>query len=230
LIHAATRYGARGVGITLSEPQAELARGRIRDAGVSDLVEIRVADYREIGDGPFDKIASVGMYEHVGLSEYGRYVDTIRSLLRDGGLVLNHGIARLASAQPGGDTFIARYIFPDGELHPVTEIMAAMQSRGLEVRDVESMRDHYPLTLRRWVANLEARTDEAIALVGRQRERAWWLYLLVSAHGFESAEVTIYQLLAARVGAPHRLPLDRAELIGPRATSTPAREERQHAR
>jgi cyclopropane-fatty-acyl-phospholipid synthase len=214
LLHAATRYGARGIGITLSEPQAELARRRVREAGVSDLVEIRVADYREITDGPFDKVASVGMYEHVGLAEYGHYVETIRGLLRDGGLVLNHGIARLASEQPRADTFIARYIFPDGELHPVTEIMSAMQSRGLEVRDLESMREHYPLTLRRWVANLGSKRDRAVALVGSERERAWRLYMLASAVGFESGDITICQVLAARTGAPHRLPLDRTKLIG----------------
>jgi cyclopropane-fatty-acyl-phospholipid synthase len=213
LLHAAEHHGARGVGVTLSESQAELARERVRAAGLGDLVEIRVADYRELRDGPFDKIASVGMYEHVGRAELAEYAARVAGLLRPGGLFLNHGIARLTSEQPGPDTFINRYIFPDGELHPVTEIQSAMHAVGLEVRDVESLREHYPLTLRRWLANLEADTDRAVEIVGSERERAWWLYMLISAVGFGDGEITIYQVLAARLGGEHRLPLDRAELI-----------------
>jgi cyclopropane-fatty-acyl-phospholipid synthase len=215
LVHAASRYGVRGVGVTLSESQAGLARRRVREQGLSDLVEIRVADYREIADGPFDKVASVGMYEHVGLVDLGRYASAVVDLLRPGGLFLNHGIARLASEQPGPDTFINRYIFPDGELHPVTEIQAAMRRAGLEVRDVESLREHYPLTLRRWMANLEADRDHATALVGAERERAWRLYLVVSASGFEDGDVSVYQVLGARMGSDHHLPLDRADLLAP---------------
>ena len=199
--------------MTLSESQAELARERVREAGLADLIEIRVADYRELGDGPFDKIASVGMYEHVGRAELGRYTAAVAKLLRPGGLFLNHGIARLASEPPSSDTFISRYIFPDGELHPVTEIQGAIQAAGLEVRDVESLREHYPLTLRRWLANLEASRDRAVALVGPQRERAWRLYMLASAQGFEDGEISVYQVLAARLGADHRLPLDRSEPV-----------------
>ncbi len=217
LLHAAERHGARGVGVTLSESQAELARDRVREAGLGDLVEIRVADYRELRDGPFDKIASVGMYEHVGRAELAGYTARVARLLRPGGLFLNHGIARLASEQPGPNTFINRYIFPDGELHPVTEVQAAMQGAGLEVRDVESLREHYPLTLRRWLANLEANADRAVEIVGSERERAWWLYLVASAVGFEDGEITIYQVLAARLGGQHHLPLDRADLIAARS-------------
>jgi cyclopropane-fatty-acyl-phospholipid synthase len=213
LLHAAGRHGTRGVGVTLSESQAELARERVREAGLAELIEIRVADYRELGDGQFDKIASVGMYEHVGRAQLGRYTAAVAKLLRPGGLFLNHGIARLASEPPRSDTFISRYIFPDGELHPVTDIQGAIQAAGLEVRDVESLREHYPLTLRRWLANLEASRDRAIALVGPQRERAWRLYMLASAQGFEDGEISVYQVLAARLGADHRLPLDRSELV-----------------
>jgi cyclopropane-fatty-acyl-phospholipid synthase len=212
LLHAAANHGARGVGVTLSERQAELARSRVRDAGLADLVEIRVADYRELRDGPFDKIASVGMYEHVGRAELGAYAATVAKLLRPGGLFLNHGIARLASEPPRSDTFISRYIFPDGELHPVTEIQSAMQAVGLEVRDVESLREHYPLTLRRWAANLDSERDRAVELVGLERERAWWLYMLASAVGFEDGDISVYQVLATRRGGDHRLPLDRADL------------------
>jgi cyclopropane-fatty-acyl-phospholipid synthase len=215
LLHSAEHHGVRGVGVTLSGHQAELARERVRDAGLADAVEIRVADYRELSDGPFDKIASVGMYEHVGRAELARYASSVAKLLRPGGLFLNQGIARLTSEQPGPDTFINRYIFPDGELHPVTEIQAALQAAGLEVRDVESLREHYPLTLRRWLANLEADRDRAIAIVGAERERAWWLYLIASAVGFEDGDVTVYQVLASRLGGAHHLPLDRAELVAP---------------
>jgi cyclopropane-fatty-acyl-phospholipid synthase len=213
LLHAASRFGVRGVGVTLSDSQAGLARERARREGLSDLVEFRVADYREIADGPFDKIASVGMYEHVGAGELGGYASAVAALLRPGGLFLNHGITRLASSQPGPDTFINRYIFPDGELHPVTAIAQAMQRAGLEVRDVESIREHYPLTLRRWLANLEGHAGEATALVGADRERAWRLYLLASAQGFEDGDISVYQVLGARMGSDHRLPLDRAELL-----------------
>ena len=218
LLYAAARYGVRGLGVTLSAPQAELARSRIRNAGASDLVEVRVCDYREVDDPPFDKIVSVGMYEHVGEAELGLYARTVARLLRPGGLFLNHGIARLASEPPRSDTFINRYIFPDGELHAVTAILSAMRDSALEVRDVESLREHYSLTLRRWVANLEARCAEAVALVGAERERAWRLYMLASAMGFDDGEITVYQVLAAN-GSPHTLPLDRVELVGARERS-----------
>ena len=210
VIHAARHYGAVAVGVTLSEPQARLARERAAQAGVAGRVEIRVQDYREIADGPYDKIASVGMYEHVGRAELGRYAQAVARLLHPGGLFLNHGITRLVPHRPEADPFIARYVFPDGELHPVTYMVGAMQSAGLEIRDLESLREHYPLTLRRWVANLTAHRDEAIAEVGAQRERVWRLYMLGSALGFEAGELSVHQALATRPGAPHRLPLTRA--------------------
>jgi len=213
LIHAASRYGVRGVGVTLSEPQARLARERVAHAGLEDQVEIRVQDYREIADRAFDKIASVGMYEHVGRYELGRYVGAVWNLLRPGGLFLNHGITRLTRHRPEPDPFISRYVFPDGELHPVTDIMSAMEEANLEIRDMESLREHYPLTLRRWVANLDANREAAIAEVGAQRERVWRLYMLGSALGFEAGEISVHQVLAARRGARHGLPLDRAELL-----------------
>jgi cyclopropane-fatty-acyl-phospholipid synthase len=195
--------------VTLSEAQAEYARARVDRAGLEDRVEIRVADYREIEDGPFDKIASVGMYEHVGRESLDRSVATVRSLLRPGGLFLNHGIARLHSDPPAPDTFIARYVFPDGELHPVTDVMASMRSAGLEVRDVESLREHYALTLRRWAANLAANRAEAVAEVGEARERVWRLHIPGAAQAFEAGEITVYQVLAAAGGGPHDLPLTR---------------------
>jgi cyclopropane-fatty-acyl-phospholipid synthase len=213
LIHAATNHGVRGVGVTLSEPQAELARARIREAGLEHHLEVRVADYREIRDGPFDKIVSIGMYEHVGRLELDNYARTVHGLLRPGGLFLNHGIARLYSEAARGDTFISRYIFPGGELHPVSEIVTSMQTAGLEVRDIESIREHYPLTLRRWAANLNAHHAEAIASAGHERERAWRLYMLGCAQAFDEGEITVYQTLGARAGAPHGLPLQRSTLL-----------------
>ena len=138
----------------------------------------------------------------------------MRGLLRPGGLLLNHGIARLNSETPHGDTFISRYIFPCGELHPVAEIVTSMQTAGLEIRDIESLREHYPLTLRRWAVNLQAHHAEAIASAGHERERAWRLYMLGSAQAFDAGEITVYQTLATRVGAPHSLPPQRSTLLG----------------
>jgi cyclopropane-fatty-acyl-phospholipid synthase len=212
-IHAAAHYGVTAVGVTLSKPQAQLARTRVVQLGLQKRVEIRVQDYREVADGPFDKIASVGMYEHVGRAELSPYAHAVMKLLRPGGLFLNHGITRLAPHAPEPDPFITRYVFPDGELHPVTDIMSAMQAAGLEIRDAESLREHYALTLRRWVANLAANRREAIAEVGPQRERVWRLYMLGSALGFEAGEISVHQVLGARRGARHGLPLDRAELL-----------------
>ena len=213
VLHAAKRYGVDAVGVTLSEPQAELARSRAEQLGVQDRVEIRVQDYREIADGPFDKIASVGMYEHVGRAQLDVYAGAVMALLPPGGLFLNHGITRLLPHAPEPDDFITRYVFPDSALHPVSDVVTAMQSAGLEVRDVESLREHYALTLRRWVANLAQHRDETVAEVGVERERVWRLYMLGSALGFEAGEISVHQVLAARPGGPHGLPLDRARLL-----------------
>ena len=209
IIHAARRHGVRAVGITLSERQAELARERIRDAGLTDRCQVRVADYREIDDGPYDKVASVGMYEHVGLKNLDVYGATVAGLLRAGGLVLNHGISLLHSTPSGSKSFISRFVFPDGELPPLANVAAALQHAGLEARDLESLREHYVLTLRGWLANLDGSRDRAIAEIGPERERIWRLYITASALGFEDGDITVYQLLAARRGAPHGLPLQR---------------------
>jgi cyclopropane-fatty-acyl-phospholipid synthase len=213
VIHAAARYGVEAVGATLSSSQAELARERIAAAGLDESASVRVADYREIADGPYDKIASVGMYEHVGRSELPGYVRSVRALLRPGGLFLNHGIARLHSETPRGATFITRYVFPDGELHPLSDLMSALHGAGFEARDVEALREHYVLTLRRWLQNLERNHEQALQEVGSERERAWRLYMLGSASGFESGEITVYQVLAARDGAAHDLPLWRGDWV-----------------
>ena len=222
MLHAVANYGVRATGVTLSGPQAALARERAAQQGLADRVEIRAADYRELDGRQFDKIASVGMYEHVGRSELVEYVRTAHDLLAPGGLMLNHGIVRLDARPPDPKTFIARYIFPDGELHPVADLIGALQSTGLEVRDVESLREHYPLTLRNWVANLRARHDEAVAIVGPERTRTWDLYMVGSAQAFEAAEIGVYQVLATRLDGAHRLPLDRLTLLEPDRAAVPA--------
>jgi cyclopropane-fatty-acyl-phospholipid synthase len=217
LLHAARRHGVRGVGVTLSQPQAELARERVRDAGLVDRIEIRVADYRELDDGPYDKVASVGMVEHVGDGRLAVYAARLAHLLRPGGLLLNHGIARLFSEPAGDRSLIQRYVFPDGELLPLARVIDELQRAGLEARDVESLREHYGLTLRRWLANLEAAREAVVREVGEERERVWRLYLLGSALAFEAGDITVFQVLAARVGGTHGLPLARGDLRGARA-------------
>jgi cyclopropane-fatty-acyl-phospholipid synthase len=209
LLHAARCYGVRAVGITLSREQAREARRRAREAGLADRVEVRVQDYREVQDGPFDKLASVGMVEHVGSAMLETYARRLAALVRPGGRVLNHGIVRLAPRPDSDRTFIARYVFPDGELQPLSGVLRSLEQGGLEVRDVEALREHYPLTLRAWSRNLARERTAAVALVGAERERIWRLYLAGAALAFERGEIGVFQTLAVRHGAPHGLPLVR---------------------
>ncbi len=201
-MHAARHHGARVVGVTISREQAELARRRVADAGLADAVEIRVSDYREVDDGPFDAISSIGMFEHVGLARTSEYLRRLHGLVRPGGRVLNHAISRPDASSSAFDreSFVERYVFPDGELLEVGTVVTAAQARGLEARDVESLREHYARTLRSWVANLERGWDRAVALVGEGRARVWRLYMAGSALGFEAGRLNIHQLLAVR---PH---------------------------
>jgi cyclopropane-fatty-acyl-phospholipid synthase len=200
LIHAAVHHGMSGVGITISRPQAELARERVRAAGVADRVEIRLADYRDVNDGPYDAVSSIGMVEHVGHAQLGVYFARLRALLRPGGRLLNHGIGRLPQRRRllPRRTFVNRYVFPDGELQEVGAVASRMQAAGLELRHLESLREHYALTLRSWVRNLESSWDEAVAEVGIARARIWRLYMAGSALGFEAGRLQVHQLLAAR--------------------------------
>ncbi|HEX8066388.1 MAG TPA: cyclopropane-fatty-acyl-phospholipid synthase family protein [Thermoleophilaceae bacterium] len=208
-IHAAARYGTQVVGVTISPAQAELARERVREAGLADLIEIRLADYRDTADGPYDKVASVGMVEHVGTAHLPAYFARLRSLLRPGGLLLNHGIVR-PLAQPRDDrTFAARFVFPDGELPTLSTVLGEMERAGFEPRDTESLREHYALTLRRWDANQRAHREDAVAEAGEQRERVWRLHNVGAALGFERGDLSVHQVVAVARGAPHDLPLGR---------------------
>jgi cyclopropane-fatty-acyl-phospholipid synthase len=201
-IHAAREHGVEAVGVTLSRRQAEYAVDAVKEAGVDHLVEIRVQDYRDVDDGPYDAISSIGMFEHVGLARLGEYFDRLYSLLRPQGRLLNHGISRPAgpNARPrfARRSFIDRYVFPDGELHEVGSVVSRMQQSGFEVRHVESLREHYALTLRQWVANLEGSWDEAVRLVGPGRARVWRLYMAASAVNFEEGRTQIHQVLGVR--------------------------------
>ncbi|MET9642038.1 class I SAM-dependent methyltransferase [Streptomyces syringium] len=201
VLHAAREYGVSAVGITLSEEQAAYARKRVAEAGLADRVEIRVQDYREIFDGPFDAISSIGMAEHVGSARYAEYAAELYGLLKPGGRLLNHQIARRPLTDEGAyevDEFIDRYVFPDGELAPVGRTVGQLERAGFEVRDVEALREHYALTLRRWVANLEAHWDEAVRLSSPGRARVWRLYMAASALSFERNRIGVNQVLAVR--------------------------------
>ncbi|MGW1077784.1 class I SAM-dependent methyltransferase [Streptomyces sp. NPDC002537] len=201
VLHAAREYGVSAVGITLSEEQAAYARKRVAEAGLTDRVEIRVQDYREIADGPFDAISSIGMAEHVGSALYAEYAADLHRLLLPGGRLLNHQIARrplLDEEAYEVDEFIDRYVFPDGELAPVGRTVAQLEEAGFEVRDVEGLREHYALTLRAWVANLEAGWREAAELTSPGRARVWRLYMAACALSFERNRIGVNQVLAVR--------------------------------
>jgi cyclopropane-fatty-acyl-phospholipid synthase len=219
LLHAARHYGVTAVGVSISAEQVDLARRRVAEAGLEDRVEVRLQDYREIPDGPFDAISSVGMAEHVGAEQYLAYAGGLYGLLTPGGRLLNHQIARRPS-RPGEpyelSPFINRYVFPDGELSPVGSTVSLLEEAGFEVRDVESLREHYALTLREWVANLEAHWPEAVAQVGRGRARVWRLYMAASAVAFEENRIGINQVLAVRTpeSGASGLPATREQWLG----------------
>ncbi|KOU63057.1 cyclopropane-fatty-acyl-phospholipid synthase [Streptomyces sp. MMG1533] len=200
-IHAAREHGVSVVGITLSQEQAAYARKRVADEGLTDRVEIRVQDYRDVADGPYDAISSVGMAEHVGAERYLEYADVLHRLLKPGGRLLNHQIARPPRRDESSynvDEFIDSYVFPDGELAPVGTTVTQLERAGFEVRDVESIREHYALTLRRWVTNLEAEWARAVQLAGAGRARVWRLYMAASALAFEHNRIGVNQVLAVR--------------------------------
>ena len=198
VLHAAARHGVRAVGVTISKRQAELAEKRVVEAGVSDMVEIRLQDYREIEDAPFDAISSIGMFEHVGEARLAEYFGRLRALLQPQGRLLNHGISRPSGqrARLPARSFINRYVFPDGELHDVGRVVSLVQLSGFEARHVETLREHYALTLRQWVANLEANWDAAVEEVGEARARVWGLYMAGSAANFGARRTLVDHVLA----------------------------------
>ena len=207
LIHAAHHYGTRGTGITLSERQATYARRRVAELGLEDRIEIRVCDYRQLGAERFDAISSVGMVEHVGRARLEEYLDILCDLLVEGGRLLNHQIGigpektrrrGTRSSKVHTNSFVHRYVFPDGELHDVGEIIALMQQSSLEVRHVESLREHYAITTRRWLANLDEHWSEMVRLAGEPRCRVWRLYLAGAAVNFELGPAQVHQILAVR--------------------------------
>ncbi|MEA2157103.1 MAG: cyclopropane-fatty-acyl-phospholipid synthase [Solirubrobacteraceae bacterium] len=196
-IHAATEHGARVVGITLSRSQAELARRRVAEAGVADQVEIRFADYRELTDGPFDAIASIGMVEHVGDAQIDRYAATLAGNLAPGGRLLNHGIATLeADYDPTDDVFSDRYVFPDGEALPLSRVQLAVERAGLRTTHIEGFAEDYSRTLTEWTRRLDERLDDAERLAGPERTRIWRLYLRAARRGFDVGFTSVFQVLA----------------------------------
>ncbi|MFF5013436.1 class I SAM-dependent methyltransferase [Streptomyces sp. NPDC001165] len=204
-IHAAREHGVSVVGVTLSQEQAAYARKRVADQGLTDRVEIRVQDYRDVVDGPYDAISSIGMAEHVGAERYLAYARSLSALLKPGGRLLNHQIARRPQHDESAyetDRFIDAYVFPDGELAPVGTTVTQLERAGFEVRDVESLREHYARTLRRWVANLEADWDRAVRLTSPGRARVWLLYMAACALAFERNRVGVNQVLAVRTPEP----------------------------
>ncbi len=174
------------------------------ELGLADQVDIRVQDYRDVADGPYDAIASIGMAEHVGLSQLGGYAAALNALLAPGGRLLNHAISRRPGppSDPKADktSFIDRYVFPDGELLPLSVMVDVLESAGFEVRDVQSLREHYADTLRAWVANLERNWDQAMQLSSAGRARVWRLYMAGSAFGFASNRLGVNQVLAVKPG------------------------------
>jgi cyclopropane-fatty-acyl-phospholipid synthase len=198
-IHAAREYGVEVVGITLSEKQAEMARERVEQAGVTDKVEIRVQDYRRLPLASFDAIASIGMSEHVGDKQIDVYGKTLFDLLKPGGTLLNHAIAALdPGATPLEDLFSTRYVFPDGEPLPLSRIQLSLERAGFRTQHVEGFREDYAETLRHWARRLDEHIDRAEELAGVERTRVWRLYLRAAGHGFTTGITAVYQVRARR--------------------------------
>jgi cyclopropane-fatty-acyl-phospholipid synthase len=245
-MYAAEHYGVHVLGVTLSEQQAYYANMQIARAGLESRTSVKLCDYRDIGANSFDKIVSVGMFEDVGARQLPEYFAHTYRLLKPGGLFLNHGIARRPPAAPkqragtaaccpptrverklplervlrrwlmGEGTFVERYVFPDGELVPVSFANLAAERAGFEVRDVENLREHYVRTLRQWVTRLEALRDKAVAISDEATYRTYRLYMAASAHSFETGAISIHQtLLSKPAGDNSFLPLTHADLYMP---------------
>ena len=221
VLHAAKHYGARVLGVTLSRQQAEYGQKMIADMGLTDLAEIRHGDYRGVSETGFDAVSSIGLTEHIGAKNLPDYVTFLAGRLRPGGRLLNHCITRPVTSEPqrpGG--FINRYVFPDGELEAVGEIISAIQDNGFEVRHEENFREHYALTCAAWGANLEEHWDEAVEEVGEGRARVWRLYLAGSRLGFVERRIELHQVLAVKtVDGVSGMPLERLDFGARREVS-----------
>jgi cyclopropane-fatty-acyl-phospholipid synthase len=228
IMHATRQYGVTALGITLSDAQAAFARERIAAEGLGDRCRVEVRDYRALQDlPPFDKIASVGMVEHVGDRNLPMYFAALHGALRPGGLLLNHGIVSVAAARPvprwdwlekriwKRDAFLDQYVFPDGSLGPLSAVIAGAEGAGFETRDTESLREHYALTLRAWLTRLMRHRDEAIACTDERTFRIWRVYLAGSAFGFATGRLNIVQTLLAKSDGDGRaeVPLRRSDLL-----------------
>lgn len=223
--YAAKNYGVTVLGVTLSKNQKAYADEQIARAGLGGRVAVELKDYRDLGDASFDKIVSIGMFEHVGRSHLPEYFAQVYRLLKPGGLFLNHGISRRAGTEEekqgfvqqrifGRGAFLQKYIFPDGELTPVSDVNVMAENAGFEVRDVENLREHYALTLRNWVKRLAARREEAVKVSDEVTYRTWRLYMSASAYGFESGNINVNQSLLAKMTREGKsnVPFSRADL------------------
>jgi cyclopropane-fatty-acyl-phospholipid synthase len=197
-IHAAERHGVKVVGITLSPPQVERGQRVAAERGLSDSVDLRVADYRELADEPFDAVASIGMVEHVGANQIDVYARQVARLVKPGGRILNHGIARLRHTDAEAGPFSERYVFPDAAPLHLSRIQLALERAGIETEHVEGLRSDYATTLEHWARNLDANLQDALRLAGPERLRVWRLYLRAARRGFESGFTSIYQVRGRR--------------------------------
>jgi cyclopropane-fatty-acyl-phospholipid synthase len=197
-IHAAARHGVKVVGITLSPPQAERGQRRANELGLGDQVDLRVADYRELTDEPFDAVASIGMVEHVGANQIDVYARQVARLVKPGGRILNHGIARLRTTDPEAGPFSERYVFPDAAPLHLSRIQLALERAGIETEHTEGFRMDYAETLKHWARNLDEHREQALRLAGPERLRVWRLYLRAARRGFESGFTSIYQVRGRR--------------------------------
>jgi cyclopropane-fatty-acyl-phospholipid synthase len=218
IIHAARCYGVKALGITLSEKQAEYARQRIQEEGLQDLCHVELMDYREVDEAhPFDKVVSVGMVEHVGPQNMRLYFEKVHRLLRPGGVFLNHGITVRAEHYTGfnrkSDSFVQQYIFPDGDIQPVTFALEAAEQAHFEIRDVENLREHYALTLQRWFERYEANKQTILDMMGQTNYRLWRIYLAGARWLFVSEFHSVHQSLLYKLDDPTKtqLPLQRSD-------------------
>jgi cyclopropane-fatty-acyl-phospholipid synthase len=204
VMHAASHFGVEAFGITLSFNQAQLARQRIRVAGLEDHCAIRVCDYRDLGRREaYDKVASIGMFEHVGKSMLGLYFEQVFQFLRPGGLFLNSGISASATYPTREPSFIDKYVFPDGELVPLHTAIEKAEISGFEARDVENLREHYALTLDHWARRLEQYATEARRVTDEVTYRTWKLYMAASAYAFRAGRINLYQMLLSKPDRDH---------------------------